>query len=45
MFKSSYDSPFGKIILIGEDNYLTNLYFEGQKKFEPEIKDLKEKEL
>lgn len=45
MFKSSYDSPFGKIILIGEENYLTNLYFEGQKKFEPEIKDLKEKEL
>ena len=41
MFKSSYDSPFGKIILIGEDNCLTNLYFEGQKKFEPEIKELK----
>lgn len=45
MYKSFYFSPLGKIVLLEENNYLTNLYFEGQKKFEPEIKDIKEKDL
>ena len=45
MYKSFYFSPLGKIVLLEENNYLTNRYFESQKNFEPEIKDIKEKDL
>ena len=38
-YKKIYHSPFGKILLIFDKNYLLGLYLENQKEFEDKLKD------
>ena len=38
-YKKIYHSPFGRILLIFDKNYLLGLYLENQKEFEDKLKD------
>lgn len=44
MYKSSYDSPLGKVLLSSDDKGLTGLWFYGQKYFAAGLKETVERE-